>query len=432
MKQVNVIWFRRDLRLEDNHALYEALKDEYPVLPIFIFDVAILKLLPNKEDARVTFIHQSLEEMNAKLAPLGKQIQFFYGETEDIFKDLVKEFEIKKVFVNEDYEPYAISRDSKIEAYLKLQNVDFELYKDQVIFQKNEVLKADGTPYTMFTPYSKVWLQKFAEIEIKKYNSEGLLHLLLSEHSKNLSLQDIGFKRTAIQFPPVKINTSLIKVYDENRNSPFKDATSRISLHLRFGTKSIRQLVAEVKDLNVIFLKELIWREFFMQILFHFPKVVNHNFKAKYNGIQWRNDEAELKRWCEGKTGFPIVDAGMRQLNATGFMHNRVRMIAAGFLVKDLLIDWKIGEAYFAEKLLDYELSSNNGNWQWAAGTGCDAAPYFRIFNPVSQQEKFDPDFKYIKKWVPEYGTEAYPHPMVDHKKARLRALEVYKKGMQD
>ena len=430
MKKINIFWFRRDLRIEDNHGLYEALNGDNPVLPIFIFDSTILKLLPNKKDARVEFIYNSLEKINENLRKDGKQIRYFHGNPLDIFKEISEEYQIEKVFANEDYEPSALKRDEEIKSFLNSKSIDFQLYKDQVIFHKDEIMKSDGTPYTIYTPYSKIWLQQFENLKLPVFHSKKLFKNLLDSSSQNVSLQDIGFEETSIDFPSSEIDQNLIKKYDENRNLPAKDATSKLSLHLRFGTKSIRQIVAETKDLNFVFLKELIWREFFMQILYHFPKVVNHNFKSKYNGIVWRNNEEELQKWCKGKTGFPIVDAGIRELNATGFMHNRVRMITASFLVKDLLIDWRIGEAYFAEKLLDYELSSNNGNWQWAAGTGCDAAPYFRIFNPTSQQEKFDPDFQYIKRWIPEFGTEKYPEPMLDHKEARLRTLEVYKSGI--
>ena len=432
MKQINLFWFRRDLRIEDNHALFEALNADLPVLPIFIFDENILKLLPNKKDARVEFIFRSLEKINKILSKYGKQIKYYHGEPLEIIKNISDEYQIHEVFANEDYEPNAIQRDAQIRSFLESKNIGFQLYKDQVIFHKDEVMKVDGTPYTIYTPYSTIWLKQFESIKLPSFNSEKLIKNLIDHSSKNITLEDIGFEETSIEFPSSEIDGSSIKKYDENRNLPAKDATSKLSLHLRFGTRSIRQIIAETKDLNFVFLKELIWREFFMQILYHFPKVVDHNFKSKYDGIVWRNDEVELQKWCEGKTGFPIVDAGMRELNSTGFMHNRVRMITASFLVKDLLIDWRIGEAYFAEKLLDYELSSNNGNWQWAAGTGCDAAPYFRIFNPTSQQEKFDPDLKYIKKWIPEFGTEAYPKPMIDHKEARTRALAVYKTGMKE
>ncbi|WP_417429092.1 cryptochrome/photolyase family protein [Halpernia sp.] len=431
-QKINIFWFRRDLRLDDNHALFEALKSNLKVLPIFIFDDEILSKLPSKKDARVEFIFQELENINEILNKTGKGIQFFHGKVSDIFKKLCSEFDIENIFTNEDYEPQAIERDSDVEKFLKSNNIGFKVFKDQVIFHKNEILKADKTPYTIFTPYSKVWLENFQKNSIENYPSENLLEHLFTFIPKNFSLKDIGFEKTNIQFPSNIIKENLIKNYDENRNNPFADRTSRLSIHLRFGTKSIRKVVNEIKNLNEVFLKELIWREFFMQILYHFPKVVHQNFKPKYDGIKWLNGSENLKKWCEGKTGFPIVDAGMRQLNETGFMHNRVRMITASFLVKNLLIDWRIGEAYFAEKLLDYELSSNNGNWQWAAGTGCDSAPYFRIFNPTSQQEKFDKDFKYIKKWIPEFGTNDYPKPMIDHKFARERTLKAYKLALDE
>ena len=429
--QINIFWLRRDLRLDDNHGLHESLKSGLKVLPIFIFDEEILSKLPSKKDARVEFIHQQLEILNEKLAKNNSGIQYYHGNVYAIFEELVSKFNIGKVFANGDYEPQAIERDQKIKSFLISKNIDFELFKDQVIFEKDEVLKSDKTPYTIYTPYSRVWLENFRKNAVKNYPSEKLLDNLLTYSPKNFTLQKMGFSETVIDFPSKKIDADLVKNYDENRNDPFADKTSRLSIHLRFGTKSIRKIVDEVKDLNEVFLKELIWREFFMQILYHFPKVVTHNFKPKYDGIKWRENKEDLKKWCEGKTGFPIVDAGMRQLNETGFMHNRVRMITASFLVKDLLIDWRVGEAYFAEKLLDYELSSNNGNWQWAAGTGCDAAPYFRIFNPTSQQEKFDKDFKYVKKWVPEFGSDYYPTPMVDHKTAREETLKAYKTALE-
>lgn len=431
-EKINIFWFRRDLRLDDNHGLFVALQSDLKVLPIFIFDEEILSKLPSKKDARVEFIHNSLEKLNESLKSIGKGIQYYHGNVLNIFKELVSKYKIEKVFTNEDYEPQAIARDYDIEKLLISQNIGFESFKDQVIFHKNEVLKADQSPYTIYTPYSKVWLENFKKDPPKNYPSEKHLKNLIDISPKNFGLKDFGFEETKIDFPTQKIDEKLIKDYDINRNDPFADKTSRLSIHLRFGTKSVRKIVEETKNLNEIFLKELIWREFFMQILYHFPKVVNENFKPKYDGIKWLNNGEDLKKWCEGKTGFPIVDAGMRQLNETGFMHNRVRMITASFLVKDLLIDWRIGEAYFAEKLLDYELSSNNGNWQWAAGTGCDAAPYFRIFNPTSQQEKFDKDFKYIKKWVPEFGTKDYPQPMIEHKFARERTLEAYKLALDE
>ncbi|SFH88349.1 cryptochrome/photolyase family protein [Halpernia frigidisoli] len=430
--KINIFWFRRDLRLDDNHALFQALTADENVLPIFIFDTEILSKLPSKFDARVEFIFDQLEDLNEKLDKTGKGIQYYHGEALTVFEELTSKFDIVKVFANEDYEPQAIERDKNISKFLAEKNIEFDLFKDQVIFHKDEVLKSDKSPYTIYTPYSKIWLENFQKNPPKSFASEKNLNKLLDLKPKNFSLEKMGFKKTDIHFPSKKINKDLVKDYDKNRNDPAADKTSRLSIHLRFGTKSIRAIVAETEDLNEVFLKELIWREFFMQILYHFPKVVTHNFKPKYDGIKWSESKINLEKWCEGKTGFPIVDAGMRELNETGFMHNRVRMITASFLVKDLLIDWRIGEAYFAEKLLDYELSSNNGNWQWAAGTGCDSAPYFRIFNPTSQQEKFDPDFKYVKKWVPEFGTEDYPQPMVVHKEARIKTLDAYKKALDN
>lgn len=429
-EKINIFWFRRDLRLNDNHGLFKALDSGLKVLPIFIFDEDILSKLPDKKDSRVEFIMQSLDEMNSKMEGANKGIQYYHGKVDSIFEQLVSEYNIEKVYTNEDYEPQAILRDYNLAKFLINKNIAFELFKDQVIFHKDEVLKSDLSPYSIYTPYSKTWLEVFKANPPQSYSSEKLLDNLIDIKPNNPDLKEIGFEKGDQHFPSKKIDEKLIKEYDEHRNDPYADKTSRLSLHLRFGTKSIRKIVKETKSLNEVFLKELIWREFFMQILYHYPKVVDHNFKAKYDGIKWNENEADLKKWCEGKTGYPIVDAGMRQLNETGFMHNRVRMITASFLIKDLLIDWRIGEAYFAEKLLDYELSSNNGNWQWAAGTGCDAAPYFRIFNPTSQLKKFDPDYKYVKKWVPEYGTKDYPAEMVDHKEARERTLEAYKTAL--
>ena len=430
--KLNLFWFRRDLRLIDNHGLYEALQSELPVLPIFIFDTNILEKLENKEDKRVDFIFQALEKLNEYLEKQGKSIQIFYGKPLEIYENLSQQYEIGNVFCNEDYEPYAIKRDQEIKDFLASKNINFYQFKDQVIFQKDEITKADGKPYTVYTPYSKQWLLKFNDQNLEFFASEKKLENLLNIEKQNITLENIGFKKTNYLFEPPKINLEILEKYHETRNLPTKE-TSQMSVHLRFGTISARKLVKLASELNDnTYLKELIWREFFMQILWHFPKVIHHSFKEKYDNIAWENNEELFQKWCEGKTGYPIVDAGMRELNETGLMHNRVRMVCASFLTKHLLTDWRIGEAYFAEKLMDYDLSANNGNWQWSAGSGCDAAPYFRVFNPEEQQKKFDPNFIYIKKWVKEFGTSAYPKPIIEHKFARERALKSYKEGLGD
>ena len=430
--KLNLFWFRRDLRLIDNHGLYEALQSELPVLPIFIFDTEILNQLENKEDKRVDFIFQALEKLNEYLEKQGKSIQIFYGKPLEIYENLSQQYEIGNVFCNEDYEPYAIKRDQEIKDFLASKNINFYQFKDQVIFQKDEIVKADGKPYTVYTPYSKQWLLKFNDQNLEFFASDKKLENLLNIEKQNITLENIGFKKTNYLFENPKINLEILEKYQETRDFPTLE-TSQMSVHLRFGTFSIRKLVKIANELkDKTYLKELIWREFFMQILWHFPKVIHHSFKEKYDNIAWENNEELFQKWCEGKTGYPIVDAGMRELNETGLMHNRVRMVCASFLTKHLLTDWRIGEAYFAEKLMDYDLSANNGNWQWSAGSGCDAAPYFRVFNPEEQQKKFDPKFIYIKKWVKEFGTSTYPKPIIEHKFARERALKRYKEGLGD
>lgn len=428
MSKINIFWFRRDLRLEDNTALFEALKSDKNVLPIFIFDKNILSKLENKEDKRVDYFHQALKEINKELHAFGGSIKTYFATPIDAFSDIIKEFEVESVYCNRDYEPQTIARDKEIREFLEKNNVKMFDFKDQVIFEKQEVVKSDQTPYTVYTPYSKKWKENYHNLE---FNSETLNY---SNFYKNtsfqiLELEEIGFKKTNLEFKTPELEQKIISNYHKTRDFPSLDATSHLGIALRFGTISVRKCVKFASEHNETWLNELIWREFFMQILFHFPKVVHQCFKEKYENIEWKNDENEFKLWSEGKTGYPLVDAGMRELNETGFMHNRVRMLVASFLTKHLLIDWRWGEAYFAEKLLDYELASNNGNWQWAAGCGCDAAPYFRIFNPEEQQKKFDKDGKYIRKWLPWTYNEL---PIVDHKKARERALETYKKAVKD
>lgn len=432
MDKISIFWFRRDLRLKDNHGLYQALESGKKVLPIFIFDEDILDLLENKSDKRVDFIVQTLQTLNSFLKSKNKGIKIFKGKPLEIYKKISKNYEIEAVYCNEDYEPYAIKRDQEIATFLASKNINFHQFKDQVIFHKDEIVKADKKPYTVYTPYSKLWLNEFQKIDLQGFPSEKKLDNLLEIPFEELKIEDIGFQKTDLTFEVPEADLHIIKTYEETRNFPAVKGTTQLGVHLRFGTISVRKLAKIAKENNLTFLKELIWREFFMQILYHFPKVVNHSFKPNYDAIPWENNPEFLEKWKAGKTGFPIVDAGMRELNATGFMHNRVRMITASFLIKHLLTDWRIGEAYFAEKLMDYDLSANNGNWQWCASSGCDAAPYFRIFNPDEQQKKFDPDFKYIKKWIPEFGTKYYPKPIVEHKKAREKVLKVYKEALDN
>ena len=432
MDKISIFWFRRDLRLKDNHGLYQALESEKKVLPIFIFDEDILDLLENKSDKRVDFIVQTLQTLNSFLKSKNKGIKIFKGKPLEIYKKLSQNYKIKAVYCNEDYEPYAIKRDQEIADFLASKNINFHKFKDQVIFHKDEIVKADKKPYTVYTPYSKLWLNEFQKIDLQGFPSEKKLDILLEIPFEELKIEYIGFQKTDLTFEVPEADLHIIKTYEETRNFPAVKGTTQLGVHLRFGTISVRKLAKIAKENNLTFLKELIWREFFMQILYHFPKVVNHSFKSKYDAIPWENNPEFLEKWKAGKTGFPIVDAGMRELNTTGFMHNRVRMITASFLIKHLLTDWRIGEAYFAEKLMDYDLSANNGNWQWCASSGCDAAPYFRIFNPDEQQKKFDPDFKYIKKWIPEFGTKYYPKPIVEHKKAREKVLKVYKEALNN
>lgn len=428
---MNIFWFRRDLRLEDNVGLFHALNSSAEVLPLFIFDETILSQLP-KDDARVTFIQQQLEKMQMQLKANGKSLAVFYGNPMEVFTKLISENKIQTVYTNHDYEPYARKRDLELYHLFKGNGIEFKTSKDQVVFEKSEVVKEDGTPYVVYTPYSNKWKYNFSKITLKNYNSEDYLEIIKLHSYPFLSLTDIGFTTSSIKVPPYDISDSLIDNYEATRNFPALDQTSHLGIYLRFGAVSIRKMISKaLESNNETFLKELIWREFFMQILWHFPHTVTSSFRPKYDEIIWNNNENLFQKWCEGKTGYPFVDAGMRELNATGHMHNRVRMIVASFLCKHLLIDWRWGETYFAIKLLDYEQSSNVGNWQWAAGSGVDAAPYFRIFNPSEQIKKFDKEFVYIKKWIPEFGTSTYPEPIVDHKEAREICLKTYKKALE-
>ena len=428
-EKVAIFWFRRDLRLEDNAGLYHALKSGFKVLPIFIFDRNILDKLKNKNDQRVEFIHKSLTNIQAQLLSIGTSLLIKYGCPTEIWENLISDFDITEVFTNHDYEKYAIERDAQIGELLNAKGIAFYTFKDQTIFEKNEVLSGAKTPYTVFTPYSRKWKETLNEFYLKSYATEKFHHnFIITDPFKLPTLEELGFVETGIVFPKKELQEELIKKYDEIRDIPSILGTSRLSVHLRFGTVSIRKLAKKAIILNEKWLNELIWRDFYMNILYHFPHInEGHAFRKEYDKIIWRNNEVEFKKWCEGKTGYPIVDAGMRELNTTGFMHNRVRMIVASFLIKHLLIDWRWGEAYFAEKLMDFDFSANNGGWQWASSSGCDAAPYFRIFNPTSQTQKFDPELKYIKKWIPELNSFEYPRPIVDHAFARERVLKAYK-----
>lgn len=430
--KVSVFWFRRDLRITDNSGFSEALQGEHPVLPIFIFDKDILDKL-EKDDARVSFIFEILQQMRSTLQKEHQSsIAMYYGKPEAVFKELMATYQVAAVYTNRDYEPYARERDQEIADLLKTQDVSLHTFKDQVIFEKNDVLKDDGAPYVVYTPYMRKWKETFKKYTLRIHETEKYFNKLIKDTNlPNQTLEAMGFEQSTIRVPAYNVASSLISNYENTRNYPAQDGTSHLGPHLRFGTVSIRQMIKKaIAEENEIFWNELIWREFFMQILWHFPHTVTKSFKQKYDRIEWRNNEAEFKKWCEGKTGYPLVDAGMRQLNETGYMHNRVRMLVASFLCKHLLIDWRWGEAYFASKLLDYEMSSNVGNWQWASGSGVDAAPYFRIFNPITQITKFDKDHTYINIWVKDLNELTYPDKMVDHKQARERCLEVYKKAV--
>ena len=429
--KVSIFWFRRDLRLEDNAGLSQALASGFPVLPIFIFDTTILGKLEDKKDRRVDYINQALSHINRQLKSSNARLNTYFGNPNAVFEILSEEYNIQSVFCNRDYEPKAIKRDTEIYTYFKEKNIPFKAYKDQVIFDKNEIVKNDGTPYTVYTPYSIKWKELLCTENYKTYKPD-YSNFFRQDFSEIHLLNEIGFEKTDIVFETPKLDANIIDEYDKYRDYPALQRTTQLGISLRFGTISIRQCVAFALQHNQTWLNELIWREFFMQILYHYPKVVNQSFKAKYDFIQWRNNEQEFEMWCKGKTGYPIVDAGMRQLNETGFMHNRVRMIVASFLCKHLLIDWRWGEAYFAQKLNDYDLSANNGNWQWAAGCGCDAAPYFRVFNPTIQTEKFDKNLEYIKTWLPEFGTKDYPQPIVEHSFARERAIKRYSEVLKE
>ena len=430
---VSVFWFRRDLRLADNAGLYHALKGAYPVVPVFIYDTEILDELEDKKDKRVTFIHEALAGLQEILKKQDSTLHILHGKPHDCFKELLKAYEVKAVYTNHDYEPYATRRDKDIASFLEKSHIPFHSYKDQVIFERSEVVKDNGEPYMIFTPYSKRWKAKLNTFYLQSYPTKKYFRNFHRQSPKRMpSLKAIGFENASAEIAPPQLDTAIAKHYDQTRDYPAdEDGTTKLSVHLRFGTVSIREIARKTVKLNEVLLNELIWRDFYQMILHHMPHIVAESCKPQYDHIKWRNNEKEFEAWCNGKTGYPIVDAGMRQLNETGWMHNRVRMITASFLCKHLLIDWRWGEAYFGKKLIDYDLAANNGGWQWSAGTGCDAAPYFRVFNPEAQMKKFDPQQVYIKRWVPEYSTAAYPRPIVEHTEARERCLRVYKAALQ-
>ena len=428
-KAIRVFWFRRDLRLEDNIGLARALKDG-PVLCLFIFDSTILDALPDRDDARVSFIHQRIESMHQELRQLGSGMTVFYGEPLDVFRQLLDQRNVSAIYTNEDYEPYAVSRDQAVAQLCQERDVAFHLNKDQCVFHRDELLTGAGKPYTVYTPYKRKWLATLQESYLAEPMLDESGYLNMEQPPALPTLADMGFNPTNIPLPGTEYDADVLQEYDQLRDYPARDATSHLGIHLRFGTLSIRQLVRHARDINMTWLSQLIWRDFFMQILHHFPYVAQSSFRSNYDRIPWRQADEDFERWKAGQTGYPIVDAGMRELARTGYMHNRVRMITASFLCKHLLIDWRRGEAWFAQKLLDFDLAANNGNWQWAAGSGCDAAPYFRVFNPWIQTKKFDPEMAYIKRWVPEYLNPSYPAPMVDHATARQRAIDTYKRAL--
>ncbi len=424
-KRICIYWFRRDLRLDDNHALWQATQSKFPVLPIFIFDEHFYIQFPSN-DKRFNLIYDRLNHIHHQLANSGSGILVLKGKVLDVFRELSRKFDIAAVYCNEDYEPYTIKRDNELKLWLNQNGIVFSAHKDQVIFHKNEVLKDDGKPYTVYTPYKNKWLSLFKEDKLLHFSSETQLPKLYQFQNSFPTKEQLGIKSNTYLLKPLQINN--IFDYEKYRDLPALDRTSNASVHLRFGFISIRSLLTKAIKINRSYVNELIWREFFMQILYHFPYVEHANFKSQYNNLDWLNNEHHFELWCKGQTGYPLVDAGMRELNETGYMHNRVRMVVASFLTKHLLIDWRWGEAYFAQHLLDYELSSNNGNWQWAASTGCDAVPYFRIFNPNTQLEKFDKNADYVKKWIPDFNPTNYFQPIIKHEEARKRTLEVYKK----
>ena len=460
----SLCWFRRDLRIVDHAALYHALKDSGKVYCVFVFDTDILSHLTDKADRRVDFIWQSVRELQQSLEKLGGGLIIRHGSALVEVPALVVELGVDALYVNQDYEPDAMGRDDMVKRMLQQQDVVCHSYKDHVIFEKNEVLTQSGGAYNVFTPYKKAWLKKLETFFVKAYPVEKHAAALAAQSSPLPSLKELGFHRTELKLAAGMSGAQLlfesfsqrIVHYHEWRDFPSAQGPSYLSVHLRFGTISIRELVrfalSQPGPGAQTWLSELIWRDFYQMLLYHYPNVVGHAFKEKYDKIKWPGSESHFLAWCSGQTGYPLVDAAMRQLNQTGYMHNRLRMVSASFLVKDLQIDWKKGEEYFAQKLLDYDLAANNGGWQWAASTGCDAQPWFRIFNPVTQSEKFDARGDFIRHYIPELsGCDekvihapwkmsfaqqqasgvvigiSYPAPLVDHAEAREITLALFK-----
>ena len=466
----SLVWFRRDLRDFDHAALYHALKSSAQVFCVFVFDTDILEKLTDKADRRVEFIWESVRELKTALQKNGGDLIVQHGSARALVPQLAKQLGVQAVYANRDYEPSAIARDAFVAAQLNGFEMAFFSFKDQVIFEQDEVLSLSNKPYTVFTPYKNAHLKKLDDFYLKSYPVDCYAKNLEKLETSDLpSLESMGFERTNLS--EMRLPTGMsggkqlfadfedrMAQYKAARDFPAVKGVSYLSVHLRFGTVSVRHLARVARDqANAgaeTWLNELIWRDFYFQILHHNPRIAEGKaFKVDYEHIPFPNDQALFQAWCDGQTGYPIIDAAMRQLNTTGFMHNRLRMVAASFLVKDLLIDWRWGERYFAQKLIDFDFSANNGGWQWAASTGCDAQPYFRIFNPVSQSEKFDAAGKFIRKYVPELAAcddkeihspweissqkqqaigviigKNYPAPIADHAVQRPLALALYKK----
>jgi deoxyribodipyrimidine photo-lyase len=465
--EASLVWFRRDLRADDHAALHQALKRSRRVFCAFCFDRAILDALPSREDRRVEFIAIALDELEAALAQHGGGLLVVHGDASEAIPRLVAELGVGAVFANHDYEPYAKQRDAAVERALQHRGIAFHTFKDQVIFEKDEVMTGAGTPFTVFTPYKNAWLKKLDAVHLSSYPVERYAGALAAPpFRRRATLADTGFRTTDLRSLGLPLGASgakqlldefmrRIDAYRERRDFPASKGPSYLSVHLRFGTVSVRTLAARAHALATegaqAWLAELVWRDFYQAILHHFPHVVGGAFRREYDALEFDNEETQWEAWQAGRTGYPLVDAAMRQINQTGYMHNRLRMVTASFLVKDLHIDWRWGERYFADRLNDFDLAANNGGWQWAASTGCDAQPYFRIFNPVTQSEKFDPEGKFIRRYVPELARvpakfvhapwtmppleqqaagcvigRDYPAPIVDHDVARKVTLERY------
>lgn len=447
--------FRRDLRLADNTALMDALRLSNQVIPCFIFDKRQIENNSYKSDHCIQFMTRSLQELDQELRKKRSKLYFFYGTAEDVVAEIVNELPIQAIFINRDYTPFSHKRDQNIGKICGKARIDFHCFGDALLHEPEEVFKANGQPYTIYTPFLNKSLQ--LPVKLPQTNSHN------NYYNKKIAceIKKIPQKILQQQNPHLIVKggrteaLSLLKKiknlenYQIIRNIPALHGTTKLSAHLKFGTLSIRELYAAIKKhfgVKHTLIKEIYWRDFFTHIVFHYPRVLKESFQEKYKHMRWKNNKKLFRAWCEGKTGFPIVDAGMRELNTTGYMHNRVRMIAASFLTKDLHLDWRLGEKYFAQKLVDYDPAVNNGNWQWAASTGCDAQPYFRIFNPWLQQKKFDPECIYIKRWVPELmhlppkeihqlnhihlsSTINYPLPIVDHALESVITKRMYRDG---